>query len=184
MRSVPQPTKLQFNSGSRHLICVENEEAMKTLYIRLDELDRHPQNLQILQVGVTENKRDLDIEQFDSVEKLKVRLTEIFDRAYMGMRFYAIGSEQFVWQLRGFARSFGLSEEEISSEVVGSKARNIYCSNCQTINPQVRTNITTCSSCGIKLEVQEHFSRLKNAYLGICADAENPGELPEVVEVF
>lgn len=183
MHSVSKLTKLQFGSGSRHLICVENKEAIETLYARLDVLEQRPQNLQILQVGATENERDLNVEQFDSLAKLKVRLTEILDRAYMGMRFYAIGSERFVWQLRNCARSLGMSEEEISLEVVGSKARDVYCSNCHKINAEVCTNIVTCSGCGIKLEVQEHFSRLKNSYLGICADAETPG-LPEVAGVF
>ena len=85
----------------------------------------------------------------------------------MGMRFYAIGSEQFVDNLTRYARSFGLSDEKISIEVVSKETKNVYCSNCMTINSSVLDNIFICSNCGIKLEVLEHFSRLKNAYLGI-----------------
>ncbi|WP_144867419.1 hypothetical protein [Hyella patelloides] len=86
-------------------------------------------------------KEALNIEQFDSMRDLKAKFNEICDCAYMGMRFYAVGSEKFVWNLRNCARGFGLSEEEISLEVVGSKAKDIDCSNCQTTNSSVRTNI-------------------------------------------
>lgn len=174
MLSVPQPTKLQFDlAGTRHLICVEAKE-IDIVYNRLEELKHIPQNLQILLLEEAEIKsKNFNIEQFDAVGSLKARLKEILDRAIMGMRFYAIGSEQFVWNLRGYARNFGLSEAEINLEVISRDAKNIYCSNCQSINALVKDNIFVCYNCGIKLEVMEHFSRLKNAYLGICADAES-----------
>ncbi len=169
MSSVPQTTKLKFDlSASRHLICVE-EAAIDLVYSRLNALEYIPINLQILYLG---ERKDLDIEQFDSTENLEARLQKILEQAYMGTRFYAVGSEQFVQNLKGLARSFGMSEQEINLEAVNKKARNIYCSTCHSINPQVQTNLITCSGCGIKLEVWEHFSRLKNAYLGVCADAE------------
>ncbi len=173
MRSVPQPTKLKFDlSASRHLICVE-EDSIDLVYNRLNALEYIPVNLQILYLGkIAIARKDLDIEQFDLTENLEARLQKILAQACMGTRFYAVGSEQFVQNLKGFARSFGMLEEEINLEIVNKKARNIYCSTCHRINPQVETNLVTCSGCGIKLEVWEHFSRLKNAYLGVCVDAE------------
>ncbi|VEP16356.1 conserved hypothetical protein [Hyella patelloides LEGE 07179] len=178
MRSVPQPTKLQFDlSGSQHLICVTSE-VIDVIYTRLEELEHIPQNIQILQLGETvKARKDWKIEQFNSVENLQKKLREILERAYIGTRFYAIGSAQFIYDVENCARSFGMSEEEISLEVFDSKARRVYCSTCHTINYPVSTNLITCSGCGIKLEIWEHFSRLKNAYLGVCADAENPGDL-------
>ena len=181
MRCLPQSYKIEFDlSGNAHLICAED----RAIYIILDKLKNLEDNrdrIQILQLGTEEIKqKTFRIEQFLSIENLQARLIEILDRAIMGMRFYAIGSEQFVWKLRNCARSFGLSEAEISLEVIDSEAKNIYCSNCLTINPLVNSDIFICSNCRIELEVLEHFSRLKNAYLGICADAENPDKLAEV----
>ncbi|MBE9046503.1 hypothetical protein IQ255_19170 [Pleurocapsales cyanobacterium LEGE 10410] len=160
MLSIPQVTKLQFDlSGSRHLICVE-DEAIEIVYTRMAELKRIPENLQILQTGATViSRKDLKVEQFDSVRNLKDRLREILDRAMMGMRFYGVGSERFVWDLNRCARSFGLSEEEISLETSDRGSKNIYCANCQTINCVDNTDVFTCYSCGTKLEVLEHFSR-------------------------
>ena len=173
MSSVPQPSKMQFDkSGNRHLLCVEGE-AIDLVLPKLKSSEDAAENLKILHWSEAENvKSSLDIERFNSIKNLESRLVEILDRALMGTRFYAIGSEQFVWHLRGYAHSFGLSEAEIGLEVVSKETKNIYCSNCLVINSVVRDNIFICSSCGIKLEVLEHFSRLKNAYLGICADAE------------
>ena len=173
MSSVLQSSKMQFDrSGNGHLLCVEGE-AIKLVLAKLKTSEYISKNLKILHHNEAENvKNSLDIEQFDSIKNLESRLTEILDRALMGTRFYAIGSEQFVGKLLKYARSFGLSEEEIGLEIVSKEIKNIYCSNCLTITPLVRDDIFICSNCGIKLEVVEHFSRLKNAYLGICADAE------------
>ena len=174
MSSVPQSSKIQFDSsGNRHLVCVEGK-AIDLVSAKLKTLKYIPKNLKILHWSEVKNiQSTLCIEQFDSLENLEFRLVEILDRASMGMRFYAIGSDRFVGNLTKYARSFGLSDEEISLEIVNKENKNIYCSNCLVINYLVRDNIFVCYNCGIKLEVIEHFSRLKNAYLGICADAES-----------
>lgn len=174
MSSVPRQSKIKFNSlGHSHLICVEND-AINIVRARLESSESIIQNIKILQLGGTENlNAALNTEQFNSIADLRLRLIELCDRAYMGMRFYAIGSEQFVWHLKGCARTFGLSKEEMSLEVVERKFKNIYCSNCQSTNSLVCDDIFICYGCGIKLEVLDHFSRLKNAYLGISADAES-----------
>ena len=181
MRSLPQSDKIEFDfSGNAHLVCVE-ERAIDIILDKLNKLEYNRDRLQILHLGTTNIEQEtVIIEQFHSIADLQAKLIEILDRAIMGMRFYAIGSEQFVGNLRGYARSFGLSEAEISLEAIDNEAKNIYCSNCLTINPLVNSDIFTCSNCRIKLEVLEHFSRLKNAYLGICADAENSEKLAEL----
>ena len=173
MSSVLQSSKIQFDrSGNRHLVCVE-DEAIKLILTELKTSEYTPKNLKILHWSKAENvKRPLNIEQLNSIENLELRLVEILERATMGTRFYAIGSEQFVANLLRHARNSGLSDEEISVEIVSKETKNIYCSNCLTINLSVRDSVFICTNCGIKLEVLEHFSRLKNAYLGICADAE------------
>ena len=173
MSSVLQSSTMQFDkSGSRHLLCVESE-AIDLALTKLESLEYVIDNLKILHHSETENvKSPQSIERFALIKNLESRLVEILDRASMGTRFCAIGSEHFVGNLLRYARRFGLSEAEISWEIVSKETKNVYCSNCQVINPLVRDNIFICSNCGIKLEVLEHFSRLKNAYLGICADAE------------
>ena len=181
MSSVPRPSKITFDRlGNKHLLCVE-AKTINIVTTRLEALKYLPENLKILQWGEAKNVNSfLDIEQFDLIANLESRLVEILDRATIGIRFYAIGSEQFVGNLCRYARSFGLCEEEIGFEVVDRETKDIYCSNCQTTNLSVRDSVFICSHCGIKLEVLEHFSQLKNAYLGICADAEALEKASEV----
>lgn len=173
MSSVFQSSKIQFDrSSGRHLLCVE-DEAIDLVLAKLEKSEFVYDSLKILYWCKTKNTINFpNIEQFNSLENLEFRLVEILNRAQMGTIFHAIGSEQFVGNLLKYARSYGLSEAEISWEIVSRKTKNVYCSNCQIINSLVRDNIFICSNCGIWLEVLEHFSRLKNAYLGISADAE------------
>lgn len=181
MSSIPQLSKIQFDrSGNRHLICVEGKAI--NLVWEIESLEYLPKNIKILQLKKEKEHvaRSLDTEQFNSIACLKSRLSEILNHSCMGMRFYAVGSERFIWNLQGYVRSFGLAAEEINLEAVSHEVKDVYCSNCLTINSLVKSNIFICDSCGIKLEVIEHFSRLKNAYLGICADAESLEKLAEV----
>jgi hypothetical protein len=48
----------------------------------------------------------------------------------------------------------------------------------------VKTNIVKCAHCGTNLLVRDHYSKRLAAFQGVCVDAEVPGELPEIVEVF
>jgi hypothetical protein len=41
-----------------------------------------------------------------------------------------------------------------------------------------------CAGCGRHLFVRDHYSRRLAAYMGVMADAEAPGELPPIEEVF
>jgi predicted RNA-binding Zn-ribbon protein involved in translation (DUF1610 family) len=42
----------------------------------------------------------------------------------------------------------------------------------------------TCSHCGLSLFVRDHYSRRLGAFQGVCVDAEEPGVLPPVEEIY
>jgi len=54
----------------------------------------------------------------------------------------------------------------------------------RTTAEDVRTNIVRCPGCARWLLVRDHYSRRLAAYMGVMADAEAPGELPAIKEVF
>jgi dimethylamine monooxygenase subunit C len=60
----------------------------------------------------------------------------------------------------------------------------VYCVHCRASNEGVTTNVVRCGGCGRHLLVRDHYSRRLAAYMGVMADAEAPGELPPVREVF
>lgn len=104
--------------------------------------------------------------------------------AVMGTRLYIAGSESFIGSAVQVAHVYNLNADEVQSEHCGTAARRVYCVHCQAANEDVTTNIVTCRGCGRHLLVRDHYSRRLAAYMGVMADAESPGELPPIVEVF
>jgi hypothetical protein len=102
----------------------------------------------------------------------------------MGTRLYVAGSESFLGSAVQVAMKYNLNRYEVQCEHCGSAARRVYCIHCKTSNENVRTNIVKCAGCGRHLLVRDHYSRRLAAYMGVMADAEAPGELPPIEEVF
>jgi len=82
------------------------------------------------------------------------------------------------------ALEFNLNKDEIRSEELGTRARRVHCVHCRATTENVRTNIASCSGCARWLMVRDHYSRRFAAYMGVMIDAEAPGELPPVEELY
>ena len=109
---------------------------------------------------------------------------ELLGRALMGTRLYVAGPESFIGLAMKLALEFNLNKDEIRAEELGTLARRVYCIHCRATTEEVRTNIVECVACHRWLLVRDHYSRRLAAYMGVMADAEAPGELPPVKEVF
>jgi hypothetical protein len=121
---------------------------------------------------------------FRSEAHLLIALRRRLEEERMGLRLYAIGAEPFLWKVRGLASDFGMAAEEVHLHAAGSAARRVFCNHCRTITECVTTNIFECSGCAAHLFVRDHFSRRINAFAGVQVDAEVPGELPEIQELY
>lgn len=124
------------------------------------------------------------VRPFRSAPQLFSALEKRLARETMGLRFYAAGSEPFLWDVFNIAQSAGLSRQEMQFAEVGPKARRIYCVHCRTMMEGVTTSIATCKGCGASLFVRDHFSRRLAAYMAVQIDAEVPGEVPEAEELY
>ncbi len=111
-------------------------------------------------------------------------LDRILAGCVMGTRLYVAGSESFIGSVVQVAMKYNLNDDEVQREHSGSTARRVYCIHCTTSNEDVTTNVAACRGCGRHLIVRDHYSRRLAAYMGVMADAEVPGELPPVREVF
>lgn len=116
---------------------------------------------------------------YETVDGLLSGLPSVLDGCEMGTRLYVAGSEAFLWRVTAIGRDFGMGDDEIRREHCESQARQVYCVHCKAIADGVRTNLIECAGCGITLFVRDHYSRRLAAYMGVNADAEAPGELPE-----
>jgi DNA-directed RNA polymerase subunit RPC12/RpoP len=121
---------------------------------------------------------------FADVPSLLREFSSLLDGALMGTRLYVAGPESFIGLAMKIALEFDLNKDEIRAEELGSRARRVYCIHCRATTEDVRTNVVRCVDCGSWLLVRDHYSRRLAAYMGVMVDAEAPGELPEIKEVF
>ena len=111
-------------------------------------------------------------------------LADLLLTATMGTRLYVSGTEGFIGQVVQLALAHGIDHHSILTEHRGSLARRVQCVHCKGFTDNVSTNIATCAHCGLSLLVRDHYSRRLGAFMGVCADAEAPGELPPVQESY
>lgn len=115
---------------------------------------------------------------------LESALRQVLMTAVMGTRLYAAGSEAFVWACVNVAREAGIDDDEVQRERCGTLARPVQCVHCKATDPAVTTNIYVCPGCGLHVFVRDHFSRRLGLYQSVCVDAEAPGEVPAIEEVY
>ena len=82
------------------------------------------------------------------------------------------------------AWEFGIRHQSIRTEHRGSLARRVQCVHCKGLTEPVTTNIVACAHCGLHLLVRDHYSRRMGAFQGVNVDAEAPGQVPTIEEVF
>ena len=125
-----------------------------------------------------------DVQSFANTAALFDRFRIILGQSLMGTRLYVAGPESFIGLAMTIALEFNLNKDEIRAEECGTLARRVYCIHCRATTENVRTNIVRCVDCKRWLLVRDHYSRRLAAYMGVMADAESPGELPPVKEMF
>ncbi len=125
-----------------------------------------------------------DVRLFDRITDLLADFRTILTGSFMGTRLYVAGPESFIGLAMKIALEFNLNKDEIRAEACGTLARRVYCIHCRATTENVRTSIAKCINCGRHLIVRDHYSRRFAAYMGVMVDAEVPGELPPIKELF
>jgi hypothetical protein len=121
---------------------------------------------------------------FDDAGALLREFRAVLEQSLMGTRLYLAGPESFIGLAMQAALEFNLNRDEIRAEASGTLARRVYCVHCRATTEDVRTNIVSCRQCARWLLVRDHYSRRLAAYMGVMVDAEAPGEVPAISEVF
>jgi dimethylamine monooxygenase subunit C len=124
------------------------------------------------------------VRSFKDTQPLLEYFDAVLQGSRMGTRLYIAGPESFIGRVMQIALRFNLNKDEIRAEELGSLARRVHCVHCRATTEEVRTNITRCSGCARWLTVRDHYSRRLAAYMGVMADAETPGELPPIHELY
>ena len=116
----------------------------------------------------------LALPDFPSVADLQLVLSTTLQDARVGLRLDLRGDEAFVWPLHALARAAGLQADEIFMSSSPEGTRLVFCVHCATCQPATSAGHLACTQCGVMLEVRRHFSQRLGAYLGVCADADQP----------
>ncbi|MCE8518136.1 dimethylamine monooxygenase submit DmmA [Ruegeria pomeroyi] len=112
------------------------------------------------------------------------RIRRVLSDAHMGLQVYLAGTEGLMGLAQNEAMQAGIPHGAIQTEHRGSVARRMQCVHCKGITEDVTTDPFVCSHCGLNLFVRDHYSRRLAAFQGVCIDAEDPGNVPEPVELY
>jgi hypothetical protein len=124
------------------------------------------------------------VRRFDDARALLECFRGDLEASLMGTRLYVAGPENFIGLAMKIALEFDMNKDEVRAEEVGTLARRVHCVHCRSTAEDVRTNIVRCGGCGRWLLVRDHYSRRLAAYMGVMVDAEVPGELPPIQEIY
>lgn len=119
-----------------------------------------------------------------SYEAAQQRIRHVLQNAHMGTQIYLCGTESLMGQAQNECMQAGIPHTAIQTEHRGSVARRMQCVHCKGITEDVATDPFVCSHCGLNLFVRDHYSRRLAAFQGVCIDAEDPGNIPEAVELY
>jgi dimethylamine monooxygenase subunit C len=196
IRSRPVYGELSLRPGQAHLIVADGEgaEAVKDMFAKAGKDASAALAISHIMYAPGPNGtdqgemlKDLGAAQFfraPTLATLMPRLHKVLADAHMGMQIYLAGTEGLIGQCQTAAEVAGLPHEAVQTEHRGSTVRRVQCVHCKGITENVRTDPFVCSHCGLHLFVRDHYSRRLAAFQGVNIDAEDPGQVPPMVERF
>ncbi len=121
---------------------------------------------------------------FPTIPTAMFRLRGALANASMGTRLYASGTEPFIGSVIQEALQAGIDYKSVITEHRGSAKRRVQCVHCKGFTENVTATPIVCAHCGLNLFVRDHYSRRLGAFQGVCVDAEEPGVVPAVEELY
>lgn len=175
-----------------HVVIAQGEGGIAVLKLFQQMCPREPITL-LFADDATTSKNYADIIQTlvpeglhicDSEDDVLQTLRQQLPAYLMGTQFYVAGSEAFIWAVIDELKVYGVQDKNVEKELSGTLARSVYCVHCKTTDRDVHHSIHQCSGCGRHLFVRDHFSRRLGAYMGVMVDAEEPGNIPAIEEIY
>lgn len=188
IKSRPVYGMLKARAGKAHLMIADAEGAEAILNIATPKLMAQTHIIYIPRgMDYSKKLQALNSAQFyegPSYAASVTRIQRVLQDAHMGLQVYLAGTEGLMGQAQNEAMKAGIPHTAIQTEHRGSIARRMQCVHCKGITEDVETDPFVCSHCGLNLFVRDHYSRRLAAYQGVCIDAEDPGNIPEVKGIY
>jgi dimethylamine monooxygenase subunit C len=124
--------------------------------------------LQPIIAEVTQHKLPIECREVESTD-----LTSWLGRQKMGSYLYVCVSWKRIRALKLLAENIGFTEEE--SQYIGHGERNVnmFCCRCHGVTPIPESQSNkkiNCSHCQLMLTISDHYSSLRDAYLGYAVE--------------
>lgn len=192
IRSRPVYGTLEPRPGKAHLMIADAEGAEALLDLAQQDADLFgkahiifiPKNTGETYIGKLKALAPAQFYVGPTYEASIQRIRRVLSDAHMGLQVYLAGTEGLMGQAQNEAMTAGIPHTAIQTEHRGSVARRMQCVHCKGITEDVMTDPFVCSHCGLNLFVRDHYSRRLAAFQGVCIDAEDPGNVPEPVELY
>lgn len=147
--------KITLVPGKRHYIFCADEAGLKILQPLID--------------AVKEEKISNEIYMVRENEDLEA-LMEWFNMQKMGCFLYAAAEWKTLKGIKQLAENAGFSDEEAQLIGSGKQQIRVFCCRCQGISVVDKgQQERTCDHCKLVLEVSDHYSPLRDAFLGYVA---------------
>ncbi|KMJ60350.1 hypothetical protein AB685_05925 [Bacillus sp. LL01] len=146
-----------FHPGKRHYVLCGDEAGMKKLKsvkkILADQL--------------------VSFEEIHLFQECSSEVDNHLGRQMIGSYLFVAAEWKTLREFMGLTKKLGYSSEDVQFIIVGEEEKRIFCCRCHFISI-LKSSITTgdwipCSGCGLKLELSDHYSPIKDAYLGYVA---------------
>ena len=108
-----------------------------------------------------------------SIVTMLLRFERILATIRMGACVYLAGTENLIGQAQQIATAAGIEPQSIQTELRGAQRYRVQCAHCKSIMNNINTRLVKCASCGLQLQVRDHYSRRYAAYQGVCMNAED-----------
>ncbi|HLO12902.1 MAG TPA: hypothetical protein VK190_11910 [Pseudoneobacillus sp.] len=141
--------------GKRHYLFCADEEGIKLLQPLIDVVKDGNISYEI-QI-VKDNWNPILSSEWLSMQK-------------MGSFLYATAEWNVLKKLKQLAEDAGFSEEEAQFIGYGKEQIKVFCCRCHGISVLEKGQPErNCDQCGLLLEVSDHYSKLRDAFLGYVA---------------
>ncbi|MCK0151933.1 dimethylamine monooxygenase submit DmmA [Marivita sp. S6314] len=190
IKSRPVYGTLEPRPGKAHLLIADAEGAEAILDLAAQDADLIAKaHIIFIPKGTdySDKLRALNPAQYyegPSYEASLQRLRHVLAHAHQGLQVYLTGTEGLMGQAQNEAMQAGIPHTAIQTEHRGSVARRMQCVHCKGITEDVMHDPFQCAHCGLHLFVRDHYSRRLAAFQGVRVDAEDPGNIPDPVELY
>lgn len=146
-----------FQPGKRHYVLCGDEEGLNSL----------------ISIKQTLINQQLSFEEIHLISECSSEVDKKLGMQKIGAFLYVAAEVKQLSKIIFSAKKLGYSSEEAQYIIVGEEKKRIFCCRCHFISIVYNTvnigELVNCSACSLQLELSDHYSPVKEAYLGYVA---------------